>query len=215
MLKYDPADFYTGPALKMAEAVRRQDYVTLRALAVGHPNAIDSTGQKGLPLLAWTMGHDDPAAAEILLRAGARPDVTFPFGDWKMSLISLAASMENPGFIALLLAYRANPAGVPDTEPPLFSAVKADRYDRIETLLNAGADINQQDSVGKTMILMMAFTGDYPQVLAFVKRGADPRIPMHNGTTLEGVISRFPAQPGTPEHAAQTELVTRLRATSR
>jgi ankyrin repeat protein len=132
-----------------------------------------------------------------------------------MSLISLAASMENPGFIALLLAYRANPAGVPDTEPPLFSAVKADRYDRIETLLNAGADINQQDSVGKTMILMMAFTGDYPQVLAFVKRGADPRIPMHNGTTLEGVISRFPAQPGTPEHAAQTELVTRLRATSR
>ena len=95
--------------------------------------------------------------------------------------------------------------------PPLFSAVKANRYDRIPLLLKAGADINQQDAAGKTAILMMALGGDYLQTLAFVKAGADPRIQMKNGVTLEKIITKFPAQAGSAQHAAQVELMALLR----
>lgn len=211
MFKYNPADFYSGSALKMAEAIRRKDHTTLRTLVSSQPEVVNSTGQKNFPILVWAMGHDDLAATEILLKAGANPNVTFPVGNWKMSLIGLAASMENARFLDLLLVNGANPAGVVETEPPLFSAIKASRYDRIEPLLKAGADINQQDSAGKTAILIMAFAGDYSQALAFVKRGADPRIPMKNGTTLEKIIRKFPAQSGTPAHTAQRELMVLLR----
>ena len=207
MLRHDPADVYQGPALGLAEAIRRGGHGGLRTLAASHRDAVDSTGMKGIPLLAWAIGHDDPTATEILLSAGADPNVTFPIGAWKMSLVSLAASAQDPRFLASLLRHGADPGGLPDTEPPLFSAIKADRYDRIEPLLRAGADINQRDSAGKTALLMMALTGDYPQALAFVRLGADPSIAMNNGTTLERLISKFPAEPGTPQHAAQIELM--------
>jgi len=211
MLRYDPADLYFGPALQMAEAVRRRDHGALRSLTGSHPGDVDSTGHRGIPLLAWAIGHDDPTATEILLRAGADPNVTLPIGEWKMSLVSLAASAEDPRFLGLLLAHRADPNGVAGTEPPLFSAVKADRYDRVEPLLRAGADINRQDAAGKTAIMIMALAGDYSQAVTLARRGADPRIAMKNGTTLEALLRRFPAESGTPQHAAQLELLGMLR----
>ena len=169
MLKYKSAEFYDGPALKMADAIRSRDHQILRTLVISQAQSVNSTGQKAFPILVWPMGHNDLGAAEILLKAGANPNVTFPFGEGKMSLISLAVSTENAGFLDLLLANGASPAGVVGTEPPLFSAVKANRYDCIPFLLKAGADINQQDAAGKTAIVMMALGGDYSQTLAFVK----------------------------------------------
>ena len=124
MLKYNPAEFYDGPALKMAEVIRNRDHAVLPTLVISQIQWVNSTGQKGFPLLAWTMGHDDLVAAEILLKAGANPNVTFPFGNGKMSLVSLAASMKNPGFLDLLLANGASPAGVVDTEPSTFFSRK-------------------------------------------------------------------------------------------
>ena len=124
MLKYNPAEFYDGPARKMAEAIRSRDHAVLPTLVNSQIHWVNSTGQKGFPLLAWTMGHDDLVATEILLKAGANPNVTFPFGNGKMSLVSLAASMESAGFLDLLLANGANPEGVVDTEPPTFFSRK-------------------------------------------------------------------------------------------
>ena len=69
MLKYNPAEFYDGPALKMAEVIRNRDHAVLPTLVISQIQWVNSTGQKGCPLLAWTMGHDDLVAAEILLKA--------------------------------------------------------------------------------------------------------------------------------------------------
>lgn len=212
ILRHDPSELYFGDALQLAAAIRRGERSTLRDLVRSHPDAVNDQGRQHLPLLAWAIGHRDPEAVEILLSAGANPNTTMPFGAGKMSMVSLAASAEDPRFLDLLLAYRADSAGLPDTEPPLFTAIKAERYDRVDALLKAGADINQQDAAGKTPIMMMALAGDYPQVLAFARRGANPRISMKNGTTLERVITRFPAEPGSPQALAQAEILALIRA---
>lgn len=211
LLRHDPAELYSGEALQLATAIRQGAHPTLRDLVRSHPAAVHDGGRQNLPLLAWAIGHRDPESVEILLKAGADPNTTMPFGTWRMSLVSLAASAEDPRFLDLLLAHRADPAGLPDTEPPLFTAIKEERYDRVDALLKAGADINQQDAAGKTPIMIMALTGDYPQALAYARRGANPRIAMKNGTTLERLITRHPAEPGSPRALAQAELLALIR----
>lgn len=212
LLRHDPAELYAGDALQIATAVRQRAHARLRDLVRSAPDAVHDGGPRHFPLLAWAIGHRDPDALEILLQAGASPNTTMPFGTDRMSLVSLAASAEDPRFLDLLLAYRGDPAGPPNTEPPLFTAIKAGRYDRVEALLKAGAHINQQDAAGKTPLMMMALSGDYPQALAYTRRGADPRITMKNGTTLERVLTRFPAEPGSPQALAQAELLALVRS---
>jgi ankyrin repeat protein len=211
LLHQTPADYYAGPALDMAQAIRSRDHAGLESLCRSHPASASSTGLSGLPLLVWAMRHNDPASTEILLKAGASVDVTFPYGNWRMSAVSLAAGMENPLFLDLLLAWRANPAGLPDTEPPLFTAIKNSRTDHLPVLIKAGANLDQQDSAGKTAVHIAALAGDWKTALALVNMGANPRASLKNGVTLNTLIEKFPLAASHPQHAAQADLSARLR----
>ncbi len=73
MLKYKSAEFYDGPVLKMADAIRSRDHHILRTLVTSQAQWVKSPGQKGFPILVCAMGHDDLLAAEILLKSGANP----------------------------------------------------------------------------------------------------------------------------------------------
>lgn len=211
MLDQNPADHYTGAALEMAEAIRRKNHAALQSLAESNKQAVSSEGIKGMPLLVWAMGHNDAASAEILLRAGARPDVTFPYGNWKMSAIGLASGAEDPRFLQLLLAHKANPNGAGDTEPPIFTAIKSNRHDRVPVLIKAGADINRTDSAGKTALHLAALSMEFQCALSLVNMGANPRAATKTGMTVKTIIDKFPLDPSHPQHAAQMQLSAMVR----
>lgn len=209
MLKHDPADYYSGNAVQAAEAIRDHDHLKLGRILIQSPAVARNRGKKDLPLLAWAMGHNDPASFKLLLQAGANPNDYLVVQDGKMSLISVATGAENSQWLDLLLQHKANPNGLPDTEPPLFTARFAHKPDRFERLLKAGADLNHPDETGKTVIISCVMANDYIGALKLVKCGADPNVKMKNGTTVRKIIERFPLPPNTPQGDAQVEL-TRL-----
>jgi ankyrin repeat protein len=211
MLQHVPAEFYSGESLKAAEAIRSSDYSLLADLLKQAPNVAGSRGDKNLPLLAWAMGHNDPKAFALLLEAGASPNDFIMVEDAKMSLLSIATGAESAQFFDLLLAHKADPDGLPETEPPLFAARYAHKQDRFERLLQCGADLNHCDKTGKSVLLILVLARDYQQALQLVRRGADVNVRMKNGTSIRKLIERYPLPSDTPQGRAQTELARLLR----
>lgn len=211
MLKQNPAEYYSGESLQAALAIRSGDDKALDSLLAQSPALAGSRGEKDLPLLAWAMGHNNPEAFKRLLDAGAPPDDFFMVGEARMSLLSLATGTESPQWLELLLKYKANLNGLPDTEPPLFTAKYAHKLDRFEQLLQAGADINHPDETGKTIIMVFAIARDYEMALQLAKRGANVNAITNNGTTIRKIIERYPLESGTPQGDAQAELARMLK----
>ncbi len=211
MLKHSPADFYSGEALHVAEAIRNGDYSGLSALLKQSPQVATSRGEKNFPLLAWAMGHNDPKAVKILLEAGASPNDFFMVEEAKVSVLSLATGAENPEFFELLLAHKADPNGLPETEPPLFTAEYANKFDRFERLLQSGANLNHADETGTTVVMICVLANDYLRALELVKRGADVNVHMKNGNSIRRIIDRYPLLPDSQQGRAQAELVRFLK----
>lgn len=212
MLKHNPSDYYSGESLQVALAIRSGDDKALDSLLVQSPSLAASRGEKNLPLLAWAMGHNSPEAFKRLLDAGAPPDDFFMVGEAKMSLLSLATGAEDSQWLELLLTYKANPNGLPETEPPLVTAFFAHKMDRFKLLLKAGADINHPDELGITVILDVAISRDYQTALELVKLGADVNAQSDDGKiSLRNIIDRYPLEQDAPQGQAQAELARMLK----
>jgi ankyrin repeat protein len=211
MLRHDPADFYSGDDLKAAEAIRKFDQAALTAVLLKEPKVAASRGRKDLPLLAWAMGHNNPPAGKLLLQAGAPPDDFIRIKTAKMSLLSVATGAERDDFFKLLLSHRADPNGPPDTDPPIFTAVYTEKFDRFDRLLEAGADANRTDGAGKTILMVLAMVNEYERALKLVDRGADVNARMNNGTTLAEIVREYPLPPDTVQGRAQEKLRSKLR----
>lgn len=211
LLKYSPADFYEGAALKAAQAIRAGDISALNSALKTGPDVAKSRGLKNLPLLAWAIGHDNKAAFDALLKAGAPADDFMLVNDARMSMLTLATGGTEPHYFNALLAYKANPNGLPESEPPLFTAFYSHKDDRFDQLLKAGADINHVDETGKTVLITISLARDYQRALRLVKQGADVNVQMKNGTNLRKIIDKFPLPPATEQGRAQQQLKAMLK----
>lgn len=206
LLKYSPADFYEGAALQAAKAIRADDMPALAAALKTRPDVAKSKGLKHLPLLAWAVGHENKAAFDLLLKAGAPVDDFMLVNDARMSMLTLATGATEPHYFNALLAHKANPNGLPESEPPLFTAFYSHKDDRFDQLLQAGADINHADETGKTILITVCIARDYQRALRLVKQGANVKVEMKNGTNLEKIIGKFPLPPASEQGKAQQEL---------
>jgi ankyrin repeat protein len=206
VLSRAPSEFYSGDDLKAAEAIRNQDYSLLEEVLHRSPKVIASRGKKGVPLLAWAMGHNDPKAFKILLELGASPNDFFLVENVKTSLLSAATGAEKPDFFDQLLVHRADPNGLSDSEPPLFTAIFGHKNDRFAKLLRAGANINHPDRTGKTAIMVFVGLNNYREALNLARKGADVNVQMKNGNTIKKMIDRYPLPFDTPQGQAQVKL---------
>ncbi len=74
---------------------------------------------------------------------------------------------------------------------PLHVAIRRDRRDMVEYLVEKGADINKVDGVGWTP-LMEAVMDDMPELVAYlIEQGADVSIANQRGATAGMLVQKF------------------------
>lgn len=142
------------------------------AAAVAAGARIDMAGAGGAMPLAWAIACENLAGIAALLDAGADADA--PVGDgW--TPVALAAGYREPAILRLLLERGASPDGSGPDGPALSIAYRLAHAgagrDNLDALLAAGADVDQADEGGRTLVDKAQLYADYESVLQFLRRG--------------------------------------------
>jgi ankyrin repeat protein len=131
--------------------------------------------------LHWAAWHDDVAAAQLLVSAGASVNTTNRYG---VTPLSLACTNGNTQLVELLLNAGADAnAALPGGETPLMTAARTGRLGPVRALLAKGADVNARERKGQTALMWAAAEGHVAVVDALLKAGADFRMPLRSGFT--------------------------------
>lgn len=157
---------------RLLDAARRQEHAALRAALKTPGLDVNARQGDGATALLWAAQWDDLEAADLLLRAGAKPDSA---NDYGVTPISVAATNGSLEMVTRLLKAGARAgSALPNGETAVMSAALTGRADVVAALLDAGADINaHEQSKGQTALMWAIASGDkeVPQLL--VARGAD------------------------------------------
>jgi uncharacterized protein len=171
---------FAGFADDLAEAVRRGDVARVRTLL--EPDvaaaAINASEATGMTALHWAVQDDAQALAELLLEAGADPNVANRYG---ITPLWLAAINGSEPMTKLLLAHGADAgAKLQHGETALMAAARAGADGTIRALIAAGADPNAAEAAHGESALMWAAAENHPDAIrALVAGGADPNAHAH------------------------------------
>jgi ankyrin repeat protein len=137
---------------------------------VGADRGADLLLSTGATPLLRAAKAGDVAAVELLLEAGARPDLAVARG-WKDQVGGIDPLMAAAG-----LGWQLNDTrGQQKTQEQAIAV--------IELLLDAGADIDGQDERGRTALHGAVFAGYNDVARLLIERGADTRITDNEGLT--------------------------------
>jgi len=151
------------------------------------------------PLLQALLSGNEPLYKQLLAR-GANPNVCTTRGQCVMNV---AADRDGP-WLELALKHGGDPNALNVGNPhapnstPLFYAMHHEHFDieswhvrNVDLLIKAGANVNHQDSGGRSPLLEAARTGSYESVVHLLLAGADPTLPDKNGqTTVDWYVER-------------------------
>lgn len=143
------------------EAARTGDLPALRALLQKKVdvNAADADGSTALH---WAAYRDDPACADLLLRAGAKVNASTDLG---ATPLWLASQNGSSAMVTKLLAAGADPnAALLSGETALMVGARSGYPDVAEWLLAKGADPDARGTRGQTA-LMWAVSQKHPEVV--------------------------------------------------
>jgi len=149
---------------------------------------VNGRGARNATPLFWAMRSSNIRGFRKLLELCADPNVVFDDGG---TVMHWAVSHENDAFLEAALAQGGNPnlrSGGVFEDTPLFIAL-GDHSDKIDILLNAGADVNAQDKYGYTPAISAAAVGRFDVVYKLLNHGADYQIKTSRGRTLVDVIA--------------------------
>jgi ankyrin repeat protein len=132
--------------------------------------------------LHWAAYQDDAETATLLLRAGAKANVTSRYG---VTPLSLACTNGSGAFVELLLKAGADAdAALPSGETPLMTAARVGSLAAVKTLLARGAAVDGKDvRRGQTALMWAAAEGHVAVVEALIDVGADFRLRLASGFT--------------------------------
>lgn len=140
-----------GVALDVFEAAATGNDVRLAEILESDPEAAHAFSPDGWTALHLAAAFGTPAAAEVLLKHGARVDAISNNPQRNQPLHAALALGGGVEMAALLLAHGADPnATQVGGYTPIFSAAAANRRDLVEVLLAADANPHLINDSGKT-----------------------------------------------------------------
>lgn len=170
----------------LAKASGKGDLNKIEAL-VQQGVDVDARGFRNATPLFWAMRESNIKGFKKLLEFGADPNVVFDDGG---TVMHWAVQHKSESFLKAALKHGGNPnlkAGQ-DNETPLFDAI-GEQSDKLDILLEAGADVNVQERYGFTPVLLAASRGRFDLVYKLLNHGADYRIETKSGHTLADIIA--------------------------
>lgn len=208
--KNPPASFFSGPLLLAATAIARNDLAALNSEISSKPIDLNAPGASDMRLVSYAAGCKNWAAFDFLVAHGATLNFSFRRGQTVQSFMGLAASAKDDELFKKMIAARADPNGVPEAPFPDMNAVEQGRVDNFWTLIRLGANINQKDRNGTTLLMRLAYRGDYDIILKLIERGADTRPISKLNKSLTSIVRQHPVDPGAPGWEPYQELLGKL-----
>lgn len=207
---------------RLAVAVDLADATAVTA-AIEAGGDVNAYGRGGFSLLVWAMARGNVRGYELLiaheasLDADARHVTNTTSTAQRQSVLSLVMSNADTRFLKAALRQGLDPnrtLGTALNGSLLFLAVTLRAHPAIEILLDAGADINRQDSSGYTPLVRAMMSCDYVTARLLLARGADPTIEDRQGYDVVWELKTYGSRGVRPDQresydAIVTELVAR------
>jgi ankyrin repeat protein len=194
-------DYFIEPVqVKLAEAIAQENITQVTELIKQGAN-VNALGRDGMRPLSWAMAKKSPKGFELLLQNGADTDLVVPepsTNKFPLTLLEFAASSEGSDYLRLLLKYKGNPntisSGQLGDRTIIFDAIMHNQIENVRILIEAGADINHQDSSGSSPIMTAAGIDNYDIVFLLLEKRADPKIHDRWGYDLAKMMTKFGAR---------------------
>ncbi len=170
---------------KLIAAIRNGDVATVKAAIAEGANVNATTGANISAVELAVVNGADTTMLELLLRAGANPNVVDAPNNTPLMISLLEPGViSHKGAAEMLLKYGAD---VNFTDrigtTALHHAVDLDAVEFIDLLLKNGANVNAKDESLRTPLSNAVRSGHYSSVQLLLARGADVGIQNKEGKT--------------------------------
>jgi uncharacterized protein len=196
MKNLDPTQYFNGPQLTLAQAIKAQDVQSVKRLA--KQTDLNTPAKKDLTILFFAFNEaqdkSDPKSFEImteLVKSGADA-VNYEVPDlgsvWGVSL-----TRSDARFVRALLDGGVNPNAPSQgkgSDPAIFAAATEKTMEVLQLLLSRGADINQKDSLGATVLQDTLSGMQLDQTEYLLKQGANPNTVDRIGVSFAWFLKR-------------------------
>lgn len=200
---WNAEDFFEQvDVVKLCLAIEARDLKEMQRL-IDLGVDVNTLGKDNMTPLLWAFPDDHPDRLELLLKAGADPNVYFK-GDFGVpgffqpgeSVTHLACRSQFDHF-KLVFKYGGDP-NLPNkswhNRSPAFEIFRGtDISVRLKTLIKLGIDVNQHEHIGAggdTLLMKLAWREEYELCLFLIQSGADP-IRFENGKHIARLIHRL------------------------
>jgi len=165
-----------GSEVRLIQAVKNRDIETVRGLLTQRPLSIDVNARQGdgATALHWAAHRDDLSIADLLIRAGARPNVADDLGTMPLHL---ACTNRSAPMVERLLAAGADAnATLLSGETALMTCARTGDAGAVKALLAHGAQVNAKEHEHQQTALMWAASERHPDVVRMlIEARADVR----------------------------------------
>ena len=165
----------------LVEAARKQDQRAIRVF-LNEKIDVNARSSDGSTALLWLSHGNDVDSSDLLLRAGADPNLA---NDFRMTPLSEACTNSSAALVRLLLKSGSNPnAAIASGETPLMTCAKTGAADAVRLLVEYGANVNAKEHSQNQTALMWAAAARHPDVVkALIESHADLKAGTKQGFT--------------------------------
>jgi ankyrin repeat protein len=170
-----------GAESPLIDAIRTADKSAVRSLLQKHVD-VNVAEADGTTALYWAVEKNDVEIAQLLIRAGARPNARTRYGATPLTMASLNG---NAGLIEMLLEAGADAnTATAEGETVLMTAARTGIAPAVKVLLDHGANPNLRESYrGQSALMWAASEGHLQAVETLIRGGADIKSRSSQGWT--------------------------------